>query len=138
MDWKLLLTVCLALPAITGTVAGDSEATGWVEGHLSLTLLKGVDTGDETGPATAAQGTYAEYPLIILTADRRQQVARIIADASGHYRAELAPGTYVLDAENRLRKRLGVKTQPFTVAANETVHIDVTVMIGLLAPAPAQ
>ena len=138
MQLKLLLAVCLALLAITAGVADGSAPTGWVEGHLSLMFLKGVDTGDEMPRSTVAPGMYAEYPLIVLTADRREQVARLTADDSGHYRAALAPGNYVLDVENRVRKRLGVKAQPFTVATNETVHVDITVMIGLLAPGAAQ
>ena len=138
MQLKLLLAVCLALLALTVGVADGSAPTGWVEGHLSLTFLKGVDTGDEIPQPTVAPGMYAEYPLIVLTADRREQVARLTADDSGHYRAALAPGNYILDVENRLRNRLGVKTHPFTVVTNETVHVDITVMIGLLAPAAAQ
>ena len=138
MQLKLLLAVCLALLAITASVADGSAPTGWVEGHLSLTLLKGVDTGDEMPPATVAPGMYGEYPLIVLTADRREQVARLTADDFGHYRAALAPGNYILEVENRLRNRLGVKAQPFTVRTNETVHVDITVMIGNLAPAAAQ
>lgn len=138
MNLKLPLAVCLALLAITTGIADGSAPTGWVEGHLSLTLLKGVDTGDEMPRATVAPGMYAEYPLIVLTANRREQVARLTADDSGHYRAALTPGNYILDVENRLRKHLGVKAPPFTVRANETVHVDITVMIGLLAPAAAQ
>jgi hypothetical protein len=138
MQLKLLLAVCLALPAITAGVADGSTPTGWVEGHLSLTFLKGVDMGDEMPQPTVAPGMYAEYPLIVLTADRREQVARLTADDTGHYRAALAPGNYVLDVEKRVRNRLGVKAQPFTVTANETVHVDITVMIGNLAPAAAR
>jgi len=138
MHLKLLLAVCLALLALTAGVVNGSAPTGWVEGHLSLTLLKGVDTGDEMPRATVAPGMYAEYPLIVLTADRREQVARLTADDSGYYRAALPPGNYILDVENRVRKRVYVKAQPFTVATNETVRVDITVMIGLLAPGAAQ
>jgi len=132
------LAVCLALLALTAGVVNGSAPTGWVEGHLSLMFLKGVDTGDEMPRPTVAPGMSAEYPLIVLTADRQEQVARLTADDSGHYRAALAPGNYILEVENRLRNRLGVKAQPFTVRANETVHVDITVMIGNLAPAAAQ
>ena len=138
MHLKLRLAVCLALLAITAGLADGSAPTGWVEGRLSLTFLKGVDTGNEMPQPTVAPGMYAEYPLIVLTADRREQVARVTADDSGHYRAELAPGNYILDAENRVRKRLGVKSQPFTVRTNETVHVNITVLIGLLAPGVTQ
>jgi hypothetical protein len=138
MQLKLLLAVCVALLAMTAGTAHGSLPTGWVEGHLSLTFLKGVDIGDDTRRPTVAPGMYAEYPLLVLTANRREQVARLTADDSGQYRTALAPGNYILDVENRLRNRLAVKTQPFTVTANETVHVDITVMIGHLAPAPAQ
>jgi len=138
MHFKLLLAICLALPAMRAGTVDGSAPTGSMEGHLSVTLLKGVDTGDEVPPPTVSPGTYAEYPLIVLSADRREQVARLTADDFGHYRIVLSPGRYVLDVENRVANRLLVKPQPFTVMNNETVHVDITVMIGRLAPEAAQ
>jgi hypothetical protein len=80
-------------------------------------------------------GNYADYPLIILSAGDRKQIARITADANGSYRAALPPGNYILDVEERVRRRLRVKTQPFTVVPNEKVHVDLTIVTGFAAEA---
>ena len=135
---KSVFFVCLVSLAITCGIADSSAPTGWLEGHLRVVFLRGVDTGDEMPRRTVAPGSYAEYPLIVLTADRKQQVARLIPDDSGHYRAALQPGNYVIDVQDRMRKRLEVSAQPFTIAANQTAHVDITVISGLLAPGTAQ
>jgi hypothetical protein len=135
---KSVFFVFLVSLAITCGATDGSAPGGWLEGHLSVVFLKGVDTGDEMSRQTIAPGSYAEYPLIVLTADRKQQVARLIPDDSGHYRAALQPGNYVIDVEDRVRKRLEVSAQPLTIAANQTAHVDITVITGLLDPAMAQ
>jgi len=135
---KSVFFVCLVSLAITCGIADSSAPTGWLEGHLSVGFLRGVDTGDEMPQQRIPPGSYAEYPLIVLTADRKQQVARLIPDDSGHYRAGLQPGNYVIDVEDRVRKRLEVSAQPFTIAANQTAHVDITVITGLLDPGTAK
>ena len=135
---KSVFFVCLVSLAITCGIADSSAPTGWLEGRLRVVFLRGVDTGDEMPRRTVAPGSYAEYPLIVLTANRKQQVARLIPDDSGHYRAALQPGNYVIDVQDRVRKRLEVSAQPFTIAANQTAHVDITVITGLLNPGAAQ
>jgi len=135
---KPVFLVGLVSLAITCGIADSSAPTGWLEGHLRVVFLRGVDTGDEMPRRTVAPGSYAEYPLIVLTANRKQQVARLIPDDSGHYRAALQPGNYVIDVQDRVRKRLEVSAQPFTIAANQTAHVDITVITGLLDPGTAK
>ena len=135
---KPVFLVGLVSLAITCGIADSSAPTGWLEGHLRVVFLRGVDTGDEMPRRTVAPGSYAEYQLIVLTANRKQQVARLIPDDSGHYRAALQPGNYVIDVQDRVRKRLEVSAQPFTIAANQTAHVDITVITGLLNPGAAQ
>ena len=138
MFLKSQFFVCLGLLAIGRAIADSSAPTGWLEGRLRVVFLRGVDTGDEMPRRTVAPGSYAEYPLIVLTADRKQQVARLIPDDSGRYRAAVQPGNYVIDVQDRVRKRLEVSAQPFTIAANQTAHVDTTVITGLLEPTAAQ
>ena len=80
---------------------------------------------------------YADYPLIILTRDETKQIARIIADPDGNYRAALPPGAYILDVEGRVPKQLRVRPQPFTVISDATVHVDMTIVTGSSAEAGA-
>jgi len=108
---------------------------------LKIISPKEVDLDDENPskpidgkPATAGTD-YANYPLVVLSQGERKQVARITADAQGHYRAALPPGDYILDAEERVRRRLHVRAQPFTIVLNGTVHVDVTIDAGFAAEA---
>jgi hypothetical protein len=43
--------------------------------------------------------------------------------------------TYILDAEGRVRRRLHVRAQPFTIVPNETIHVDMTIDTGFAAEA---
>ena len=54
------------------------------------------------------------------------------ADESGNYRVALPPGAYVLDVQDRARKRLRAKPQPFTVVPNQTVRVDMSIFIGFV------
>ena len=102
---------------------------GFVEVELKVVSLSPVQRDDENTAKVTAEND-GDYPLIVLSRNERKQIARITADRDGKYRAELPPGDYVLDVEGRVTKRLHVKAQPFTVAANETVHVDMTIVTG--------
>ena len=80
---------------------------------------------------------YADYPLIILTRDETKQIARIIADRDGNYRAVLPPGDYILDVQRHESGNLRVKPQPFTIVAGQTVRVDMTIATGSSAEAIA-
>jgi hypothetical protein len=60
-----------------------------------------------------------------------KEIARVTADEQGNYRLPLAPGNYVLDVQDRVRKRVRTKPQPFTVVANQVARVDMNVVIGL-------
>ena len=135
MFLKSVFFVCLVAFSITCGATDSSAPTGRLEGHLSVVFLKGVDTGDEVSRQTVAAGSYAEYPLIVLTADRKQQVARLIPDKSGHYRVALPPGDYVLDvrrgANGRPLGHLRAEPHPFKIVPNQTVRVDMDVDTGV-------
>ena len=81
-------------------------------------------------PTVTAQ-TYAEYPLVILSQDRKKEIARVTADAKGHYHLALPPGEYILDVQDRLRKHVRAKPQPFTVVSNQTVRVNMDMDTGI-------
>ena len=112
------------------TASEKAMPTGWVEGHLHIVSLRPVEPADGNVPAVATQ-TYAQYPLVILSQDRKQEIARVTADAKGHYRLALPPGEYILDIQDRLRKHVRAKPQPFTVVSNQTVHVDMDMDTGI-------
>src|SRR5205823_2110260 len=122
---------------LLGTASSSNAAPqGFLEGQLKILSRSPVKLADEnTAPMTARN--YADYPLIILTGGETKQIARIIADRDGNYRAALPPGAYILDVEGRVPKGLRIRAQPFTVVANETVHVDMTIVTGSSAEAGA-
>jgi len=119
---------------VLGSASINAAPEGFVEGRLNVLLRRPVQLADEN-PATVTTKNYADYPLIILSQGERKQIARITADADGNYRAALPPGDYILDVEGRVRRRLHVRAQLFTVVPNQTVHVDLTIEAGFGAEA---
>jgi len=122
----------------------NAAPQGFLDGELKIISAKPVALDDENSSRRidekpAAAGTdYANYPLVILSQGEKEQVARITADAQGHYRAALPPGDYILDAEGRVRRRLHVRAQLFTIVPNQTVHVDMTIDAGFAAERSAR
>ena len=131
-----LIAACLSL-VLAGISSVRAAPPGLMEGHLKIVSLKQVEVGDEMPRPAVPAETYAEYPLIILSQDGTKEIARVIADENGNYRAALPPGEYIIDVEGRVPKRLHVRAQPFTVVPNETVHVDMTIVTGFGAEASA-
>ncbi len=126
---KCLVSACLSL-ALVGTVSINAAPPGFVEGHLKIVSPKEVELADGKPPVTTAEN-YAEYPLIILSQGRKKEIARVTPDGNGNYRTALPPGDYVLDVQGRARGHVRAKTQPFTVASNQTVHVDMDIDTGV-------
>ena len=119
---------------LVGSALINAAPQGFLEGRLKIISRRPVALADEnTAPTTARN--YADYPLIILTGDETKQIARITADKDGNYRVALPPGDYILDVQRGESAQLRAKPQPFTVVANETVHVDMTIVTGSRAEA---
>ena len=135
---RYLILVCVC-SGFTAPASINAAPQGFLEGQLEIVSGRPVALDDETaskpidGKPAAAAADYANYPLVVLSQGEKKEVARITADAQGHYRAALPPGAYVLDAEGRVRRRLHVRAQPFTIVSNETLHVDLTIDIGFAA-----
>jgi hypothetical protein len=138
--YLILFCICSAFTA-PGLI--NAAPQGFLEGQLKITSGRPVELDDENpsrpidGKPAAAATDYANYPLVVLSQGERKQVARITADAQGHYRAALPPGDYILDVEGRIPKRLHVRAQPFTIVPHETVHVDITIDAGFAAESSA-
>jgi len=115
---------------VAGVASINAESQGFMEGHLKILSARGVDLGDENAAIVTTEN-YADYPLLILSRDKQKEIARITADTKGNYRAVLPPGQYVLDVQGRTQGRtrwhLRAKPQPFTVASNQTVRVDMVI-----------
>ena len=133
---KYPIAACIFLVLVGTPSSINATPQGFLEGQLKIISRKPVELADEnTAPMTVRN--YADYPLIILTRDETKQIARIIADPDGNYRAALPPGAYILDVEGRVPKQLRVRPQPFTVISDATVHVDMTIVTGSSAEASA-
>ena len=124
---KCLIAVCISL-AIGAMVSIDAAPQGFLEGHLKIYSPREVELAGETPSKTAHN--YAEYPLIILNRDQKQ-IARVTADENGNYRVALPPGNYVLDIQDRRRRHVRARPQPFTVVSNRAVHVDMNMDTGI-------
>jgi hypothetical protein len=130
MFLKSLIAGCL-LSIPLGCFASDSAAPqGFLEGHLQITFLGAAQDSDQMPRSAVGPETYAEYPLAILSQQGKRVIARITADEQGNYRAALPPGAYILDVQDRAAKRVRARPQECTVVANETVHVDMNIVIG--------
>ena len=101
-----------------------------MEGHLKILSPKEVELADGDTPAVTSE-TYAEYPLIIVSRDRKKEIARVTANRNGNYRVELPPGDYVLDVQGRAPGHVRAKPQPFRVVSNQTVRVDMDIDTGI-------
>ncbi len=124
--FKYLIAIATSLIAAGTALSSAAPPPGFMEGHLKILSARGVDLGDENA-ATVTAENYADYPLLILSRDKQKEIARITADTNGNYRAVLPPGDYVLDVQGRTRGHLRAKAQPFTVASNQTVRVDMVI-----------
>jgi hypothetical protein len=123
-----ILIVATSL-VVAGIAPSNAEQTGFIEGHLTIISPRVVEPSDEMPRQTVTAETYAEYPLIILSQDGTE-IARFTADENGNYRVALLPGAYILDVQDRAAKRVRARPQPFWVVSNQTVQVDMNVIIG--------
>jgi hypothetical protein len=124
-----LIAFC-TFPMLAETASTEAATQGFMEGHLKIVWMRAVEPSDEMPRPTVAPETYAQYPLIILSQEGKKEVARVTADQSGNYGVALTPGAYVLDAQDRPAKRIHANPQSFTVTANQTVRVDLSIFIG--------
>ena len=114
-----------------GCLASDNAAPGFLEGRLRILAYKDVELAEGT-PQKFSEGNYAEYPLIILSQDGKNEIARVTADETGKFRVPLPPGDYILDVQGRRPKgHVRAKPQPFTVVSNQTAHVDMNIDMGI-------
>ena len=127
---KFLAAACifLMLAGLAGIASINAAPQGFMEGHLKIVAPGPVEPDAMPRPEVPPQ-SYAEYPLIIKSQDGKKEIARVTPDQSGNYRIALPPGSYILDVEHRVGKRIGAKPQPFTVISGQSVHVDLNIFV---------
>ena len=133
---KYPIAVCIFLILLGTASSSNAAPQGFLEGQLKILSRSPVKLADDNTAAMTARN-YADYPLIILTGDETKQIARITADKDGNYRVALPPGDYILDVQRHESGNLRAKPQPFTIVADQTVRIDMTIVTGSNAEASA-
>jgi len=109
----------------------NAAEQGFFEGHLKIIFGMAAQRSDDMPRPEIAPESYADYPLTVLSQDEKKEITRVTADKDGNYRIPLPPGNYVLDVQDRVRKRVRSRPQPFTVVSNQIVRVDMNVVIGL-------
>ena len=130
MFFRYLASVFLIF-LVAGTASIEAASPGFLEGHLKIIFGMAVGESDEMPRAEGAPESYAQYPLIVLSQEEKKEIARVTVDRSGNYRVALPPGNYVLDVQDRVAKHVRAAPQRFTVVSNQTVHVDMSVVIAL-------
>jgi hypothetical protein len=123
---------------LAGTTTINAVPQGFLEGHLKIIFGMAVGPSDEMPRSEVKPQSYAEYPLIVLSQEENKEIARVTADENGNYRVALPPGNYILDVQDRAAKRLRAKPQPFSIVSDQTVHVDMNVIIGFRRAAQFQ
>jgi hypothetical protein len=126
---KYLTAGCIS-SIVAATASVNAAAPGFMEGHLKIVSPKEVDLADGKPPPITSEN-YAEYPLIIRSEDEKKEIARVTADGNGNYHIALPPGNYVLDVQGRAPGHVRAKPQRFTVASNQTIHVDMDIDTGV-------
>lgn len=114
--------------ALVGAAHATPAPSGVLEGTLKVPVQRGIAIPDEA-PASPSPVAQPTYTLIVRTSAGKQ-VAQFDTDEQGKYRVALPPGEYVLDVKD-LRKAhpaAGSLPRPVTVAAGETVRVDIALM----------
>src|SRR4051812_9804646 len=128
--FRSFLPACTFFVLLGIALVRAAAPEGFVEGQLKILSGRPVEAAESNRVASTSRN-FNDYPLIVLRKGGEKQVAGISADANGHYRISLPPGDYVLDLVGRIQKRIRVQAQPFRIAPNETVHVDLTIRTGL-------
>ena len=124
-----LIRICVSALLLTATLI-EAATPGFLEGHLKIVSAREVELADQT-PSESTAVNYSNYPLIVLSHDGKQEVARVTVDRNGNYRMALPPGDYILDVQDRRRRHVRVRPQPFTILSNQTAHVDMNIDTGV-------
>jgi hypothetical protein len=111
---------------VVSSIVQASSTAGAVEGQVRILSKAGTHLANDAS-GSKEKIPYADYPVLILSKDRKTEVAQVTPDADGRFRTSLPAGDYVLDVKNDARKRLRVTARPFTVVGGQTVQVDMEI-----------
>jgi hypothetical protein len=136
---KILLIILLGMLFLTGSLFIASCQPGTTESAL----LQGAVTIGPLTPVqqvgvcpTAAPGVFAARKIMVYDESgkklvREAAITQIDSTANGYYTVLLAPGTYTVDINHGGIDRAANLPQKITLAANQTVTIDVSIDTGI-------
>jgi len=112
------------------SVSAAAEAApapiGEVEGQIKVLVSKGTQLADDSSPSKN-KPAYGDYPVVVLSKDRKTEIAQVPVDAEGHFRLNLPAGEYILDIKPQSQRRLLETARSFSVAPGKTVHVDLEI-----------
>ncbi len=103
---------------------------GYLEGQVTIGPLQPVERADAPTPTTPPEA-YTSRSINILRADGATRVANVKINPDGTYRAELPPGTYVVNLAPAGLDRGNNLPATVTIESGETVRLDIDIDTGI-------
>ena len=122
----LPLSLAAVLSWAGSGVCNSSPGTGILEGQVNMVAQGGANLADNGSPREE-KTPYGQCPLVVLSKDGRKEIAEVATDKEGRFRVSLPAGDYVLELKPSGRKRLRSTPKQFTVAAQQTVRVELDV-----------
>ncbi len=127
----LALVLALLGPSGSSAAAAGIQAPPAGMGLLSGTVTRG-PLSPIQGPGLVAAAPPAPEVTLVIYGPGHQEAARVRTDAAGHYRAELPPGSYLIEMAPEEGRGL-TKDLPATVTVSEgqETRLDIRVDTGI-------
>jgi hypothetical protein len=94
-----------------------AKEAGFLEGVISIGPICPVERIPPDPACLPTAETYKAYPVSVWTSDGKQKIAQIYPALDGSYRAELAPGHYLVILEKK-QNTVGGSNLPVEVSIN--------------------
>jgi hypothetical protein len=125
-----LLGLTLILSALATGCAEPTPEPGVVIGHVRIRPLSPVE-GEGKPTPTPWPDLYEGRVILIHGSDGEEVERRAEIDADGTYRAELPPGTYVVDIEQAGPASAAGLPKTIQVSSGETIQVNVVIDTGI-------
>jgi hypothetical protein len=124
-----LLTGLLFMPACD---KNGNQVAGVLEGVISIGPICPVETIPPDPGCLPTAETYKAYPVSIWTANGSRKIALINPALDGSYKAELAPGNYLIKLENQ-QNRIGASNLPveISIISQEKTLLNISIDTGI-------
>jgi hypothetical protein len=127
MKKLVIMAATLVLVVLAG--CGGAKGTGTLEGTVTIGPLTPVQSENVT-PTTPCS-VYEARKIVVFSANGQQKLHDVDIDCEGHYRIQLAAGTYTVDINHSGIDRAAGFPKQVTITADQTTTLDVDIDTGI-------